>query len=95
VHDTRYKGASSGRYDKHEVDDGAHRELLGVLLELEEMVVLSGCPSDLYADLLPGWASHSTSARINAGRGTANRTECLWLNPACGDRISQFGLDLR
>ncbi|GLH47615.1 DNA adenine methylase [Pseudomonas lactis] len=94
VHDTRYKGASSGRYYKHEMDDAAHRELLGVLLELEGMVVLSGYPSDLYAELLPGWASYSTSARISAGRGTANRTECIWLNPACVDRVSQIGLDL-
>lgn len=46
VHETRYKGASSGRYYKHEMDDAAHRDLLGVLLELEGMIVLSGYPSD-------------------------------------------------
>lgn len=94
VDDTRYKGASSGWYYKHEMDDAVHRDPLGVLLELDGMVVLSGYPSDLYVELLPSWTSYSTSARISAGRGTANRIECIWLNPACVDRVSQIGLDL-
>ena len=94
VHDTRYKGASSGRYYRHEMDDPDHRELIGALFELDGMVVLSGYPSELYAELLPGWTNYSTSARISAGRGTANRTECIWLNPACMQQVSQIGLDL-
>jgi DNA adenine methylase len=94
VHDTRYRGASSGRYYRHEMDDAKHRELLSVLLELEGMVVLSGYPSELYSELLPDWSCFSTSARISAARGTATRTECIWLNPACVDRVSQIGLDL-
>ena len=94
VHDTRYKGASSGRYYRHEMDDAEHRQLLGTLLELEGMVVLSGYPSDLYAELLPGWIMHSVSARISAGRGTALRQECLWLNPACANKSRQIGLQL-
>ena len=76
------------------MDDCAHRELLDALLELDGMVVLSGYPSDLYSEMLPGWTSYSTSARISAGRGTANRTECIWLNPACIEKVSQIGLDL-
>jgi DNA adenine methylase len=94
VHDTRYKGASTGRYYRHEMDDEEHNKLLGVLLELEGMVVLSGYRSELYRDLLADWSCHSTSARISAGRGTASRTECIWLNPACAERVSQIGLDL-
>lgn len=94
VHDTRYRGASNGRYYRHEMDDAEHRKLLSVLLELEGMVVLSGYPSELYSELLPDWSCYSTSARISAARGTANRTECIWLNPACVDRVSQIGLDL-
>lgn len=94
VHDTRYRGASSGRYYRHEMDDTEHRKLLSVLLELEGMVVLSGYPSELYSELLPDWSCYSTSARISAARGTASRTECIWLNPACVDRVSQIGLDL-
>ena len=31
---------------------------------------------------------------LSAGRGTANRTECIWLNPACMQQVSQIGLDL-
>lgn len=94
VHETRYKGATSGRYYRHEMNDAEHRKLLSVLLELEGMVVLSGYPSELYAELLPDWTCYSTSARISAARGTASRTECIWLNPACVDRVSQIGLDL-
>jgi DNA adenine methylase len=93
VHDTRYKGASSGRYYRHEMDDGEHRALLSNLLELEGMVVLSGYPSEIYTECLPDWNCYRTSARISAGRGTASRTECIWLNPACVDRVSQIGLN--
>ena len=94
VHDTRYKGASTGRYYRHEMGDKEHRKLLGILLELEGMVVLSGYPSELYSELLTDWRCYSTSARISAARGTASRTECIWVNPACTERVSQIGLDL-
>ncbi len=76
------------------MDDAEHRKLLSILLELEGMVALSGYPSELYSDLLPDWNCYSTSARISAACGTASRTECIWLNPACVDRVSQIGLDL-
>lgn len=92
VHDTRYKGATSGRYYRHEMDDQQHIELLSVLLELEGMVVVSGYPCELYDDLLTGWQRHETSARISAGRGTATRTECIWLSPACQRASNQPGL---
>lgn len=95
MHDTRYKGALSGRYYRHEMDDAEHRDLLSNLLELEGMVALSGYPSDLYMDTLSGWTHYTTSARISAGRGTANRTECIWLNQACVEKAGQIGLDLR
>jgi len=94
VHETRYKGATSGRYYRHEMDDQQHLELLSLLLELEGMVVLSGYPSELYTEMLPGWKCFSTSARISAGRGTGVRTECIWLNPACVRQVSQIGLDI-
>lgn len=94
MHDTRYKGASNGRYYRHEMNDIEHAELLHNLLELEGMVALSGYPSELYMDMLPDWTHYTTSARISAGRGTGSRTECIWLNPACVDRVSQIGLDL-
>lgn len=92
VHDTRYKGATSGRYYRHEMDDQQHIELLSVLLELEGMVVISGYPCELYSDILQGWEQRTTSARISAGRGTGLRTESIWVNQACQRASSQPGL---
>lgn len=43
------------------------------------MIVLSGYPSDLYEDLLPGW--HRLE-RMALADGARKRTEVLWLNPA-------------
>ncbi|ENX00459.1 hypothetical protein F900_02130 [Acinetobacter modestus] len=82
VMDTRYDGAKSGRIYRHEMNNQDHQELLETLLSLNGMVMLSGYPSDLYDDFLVDWKRLDTSARISAGRGTALRTECLWLNPA-------------
>ena len=87
VHSTRVL-RSQGGY-RHEMSDDDHAELLGVLRELQGMVVLSGYASDLYADELPGWISHSTSARISSGRGTGLRTEVVWLNPACAAALDR------
>jgi len=92
VHDTRYKGASSGRYYKHEMDDAAHRELLGVLLELEGMVILSGYSSEIYDEMLTGWKTHITTARISAGRGTGVRTEKIWISPSAQKAEGQIRL---
>jgi len=75
---------SNGRgYYKHEMTDDDHAELLEALLELEGYVVLSGYPSELYNSKLQEWAQYQTKARISAGRGTALRTEVVWINPAC------------
>lgn len=38
--------------------------------------------SEVYNDMLNGWAKTEKTSRISAGRGTKVRTECLWLNPA-------------
>lgn len=85
VHSTRVL-RSQGGY-RHELTDDDHTELLRVLRGLRGMVVLSGYASELYAEELPGWISHSTQARISAVRGTALRTEVVWLNPACADAL--------
>ncbi|MEE9872255.1 MAG: hypothetical protein PBV86_15925 [Delftia lacustris] len=52
------------------------------------MVVLSGYPSELYERELAEWQVHTTGTRISAGRGTAVKTEALWLNPACQQRLA-------
>jgi DNA adenine methylase len=83
LHATRNRGAHHGRYYRHEMSDQDHAELLMALLELEGFVVLSSYPSALYDELLRGWIQCRTEARISAGRGTALRTEVVWINQAC------------
>ncbi|MES2685712.1 MAG: DNA adenine methylase [Pseudomonadota bacterium] len=75
-----------GNY-RHELTDDGHAELLTALTGLAGMVVLCGYPNEIYDDLLKGWATHSTKARISAGRGTALRTEMVWINPACSEAL--------
>jgi DNA adenine methylase len=94
MHDTRVNGAQKGRYYRHEMNDEQHTELLATLNTLQGMVILSGYPSELYTKELKGWTINTTSARINAGRGSATRTECLWINPACTDALHSHGLAL-
>ncbi len=81
VHDTRYSGAKTGRFYRHEMSDQDHEELLKVLLELEGKVIVSGYPSEIYNDYLDKWKRVDTNARISSGRGTDVRTECLWISP--------------
>ena len=83
VFSTRDPRARTHGYYKHEMLDEEHAQLLEVLLKLNGMVVLSGYHTDMYDDMLVGWARHETEARISAGRGTKVRTECVWINPAC------------
>ena len=73
---------------RHEMTDEQHLELLTVLKNLQGMVVLSGYPSDLYKRELADWQVHTTGSRISAGRGTAVKTEVLWLNAACQQRLT-------
>lgn len=88
VHSTREMRGANGCY-RHEMADDEHAQMLLDLGELSGMVVLSGYGSDLYAGALPGWISHQTKARISAGRGTAIRTEVVWLNPACSKALDR------
>lgn len=94
VHSTRVRGAGTGRYYKHELNDDDHVELIECLARAKGMVALSGYSSEMYQDLLTGWTMNSVNARISAGRGGALRQECLWLNPACMNALHQTGLQL-
>ncbi|OTG78505.1 DNA methyltransferase [Acinetobacter sp. ANC 4558] len=80
VHDTRYDGAKSGRIYRHEMSNKEHLNLLNTLLDLKGMVMVSGYPCEMYDDMLSSWKRIETSSRISAGRGTAVKTECLWIN---------------
>lgn len=68
---------------RHELTDGDHAELLAFLRDLTGMVVLSGYPSALYDEGLPGWHRIAKAAFADGARP---RTEVLWLTPACADR---------
>lgn len=88
VFDTRsLRNVVQGCY-RHEMTDEQHLELLAMLKGLQGMVVLSGYPSELYERELSDWQVHTTGSRISAGRGTAVKTEVLWLNAACQQRLA-------
>jgi DNA adenine methylase len=68
------------RMYRHEMTREQHVALLDHLRQLQGMVVLSGYPSDIYDSALPGWRRVETLAHADGAR---ERTEVLWLNPAC------------
>lgn len=70
------------RYYNHEMTVEGHEQLLAVAATLQGTVMISGYDSELYNDILTGWAKSSKPSRISAGRGTKVRTECLWIKPA-------------
>jgi DNA adenine methylase len=74
---------SYGRMYAHEMTQADHLELLSAVRELKGMVMLCGYHSEMYAAALADWQMVSTRARASTNRGTALRTECMWLNPAC------------
>jgi DNA adenine methylase len=95
LHSTRVLQSKGQGCYRHEMNDAEHSELLDALLELEGFVVVSGYPSLLYSDRLSGWEQCETKARISAGRGTALRTEVVWINPACSAALELEETQLR
>ncbi len=85
VHDTRSEYTTSkGKGYLHEMTDADHRELAGVLRQCTGMVIVSGYPSDLYAELFDGWHISERAALADSGKnGRGERTEVLWINDAC------------
>lgn len=79
VPDTRVAG---NRYYNHEMTTEGHEQLLAVAGTMQGMVMISGYDSELYNDMLAGWKKTEKGSRISAGRGTAVRKECLWINRA-------------
>lgn len=89
---TRVINGGKGRYYNHEMDNADHERLLGALCRVQGMVVLAGYDTDLYNDILRGWARFQTEARISAARGTGKRVETLWINPATSEGLGQKDL---
>lgn len=74
LHETR---SSSARY-RHEYTVGDHYRLLRCLRSLPEKVsvIVSGYPSSVYDNALPGWRSKEFQAMTRGGV----RTEKIWMN---------------
>jgi DNA adenine methylase len=70
---------------RHELTPEDHRELLDFLRSLSGMVVLSGYPSPLYEETLPDWRRVERPAMADGARP---RTEVLWLNAVCAERLN-------
>lgn len=81
LHSTRVIAKGKAGYYRHEMSEADHVALLDVILGLRGAVLVSGYQSPLYDEALAGWTRHTTKSRISAGRGTALRTECLWVSP--------------
>jgi DNA adenine methylase len=77
---------------RHELDAAGHARLLDELRRLEGSVVLSGYACPLYDERLNDWHRVATTAHADGARP---RTEVLWLNPACSQRLEiERGADL-
>lgn len=84
IWDTRGRFSAQRRY-VHEMSDDDHVKLLDFLCTLQGAVVLSGYPSGIYDDRLGDWQRVEHAARADGAR---ERTEVLWLNPSCVERLN-------
>lgn len=75
----------------HELSDDDHAELLDFVKSLAGMVVLSGYSSSLYENALSDWRRAERAALADGARA---RTEVLWLNPHCADRLDMEAMPL-
>lgn len=90
LHETRSAAVTrSGKGYRHEMTEEDHRALADVLHNLRGMVVVSGYHSPLYDELFAGW---NVSTRSTQADGGLDRTEVLWLNPACAQALQWTGL---
>lgn len=87
VHGTRSSAVvRSGKGYRHEMTDDEHRELADVLHGLQGMVIVSGYDSELYAGLFADWVAVRRAALAD---GALERTEVVWINPACATALEQ------
>lgn len=89
---TRTGDQKHARRYRHEMSDDAHRLLILELRDLAGMVMLSAYPCPVYDEPLcrAGWTRLTCSAFAD---GAKQRTEVLWLNPACVAAQSQRSLE--
>lgn len=79
----------------HEMTAEDHAELLERLRGARGMVVLSGYPSALYDELLPGWRRLERAAQAEGSNRSSRplRTEVLWISPNAVSRGYQLALE--
>jgi DNA adenine methylase len=83
LHSTRVRASGAAlRYYRHEMTEWDHVQLLAAVKNLKGSVIVSGYPSELYDAELFGWRRETRQARISGHRGTALRTEVLWVRLA-------------
>lgn len=82
--DPPYLGDHAKHYT-HELDYAGHERLLARLRRCSGMVVISGYPSELYDRVLGDWSTDTTTTHADGGK---ERTEKLWMNPACQSSLS-------
>lgn len=69
----------------HELSDDQHAALLDQICDHPAMIVISGYDAPLYRERLVRWDCRAKSARAHRN---LPRTELLWLNPLCSERLS-------
>lgn len=85
VHATRSRNDRQRSYN-HELTDADHVSLLAFLRTLRGAVVLSGYAHPIYDEALADWRRIEKATHAD---GALDRTEVLWLNPACVARLDQ------
>ena len=67
---------------RYEMSDDDHLALLDCIRDARAIIVLSGYPSDLYREGLPGWhyRDHATVNHAGQGPTKEGRVERLWCN---------------
>lgn len=81
----------AGEDYRHELSGDDHERLLVFLRGLQGYVILSGYPSPVYDNGLPGWLRIDRASRADGAR---LRTECLWLSPRAQEAMPQTRLAL-
>jgi DNA adenine methylase len=85
--DTR--SSSNKHFYEYEMSNEDHTRLVELVLAVKGMVVLSGYATAIYDPLeAAGWRKVEKVFQINY---SGKRTECLWLNPACIDKLESKG----
>lgn len=74
----------AGKVYQYEMADVDHRALADTLSHIKGVAIVSGYPSDLYAEIYTGWRMETR--QVTTDHPDKMATECLWIHP----RISEM-----